>query len=47
MILPKVGVGGFTGSRREIDIKREFGFEIIWKQMEIISAFFSGFPNNK
>ena len=33
LILGKVGVDGFTGPRREIDMRYEFGFKVIWKDL--------------
>ena len=32
-MLEKVGVDGFSGSRREIDIKHEFDFELLRKTL--------------
>ena len=33
LMLEKVGVDGFSGSRREIDIKHEFDFELLRKTL--------------
>ena len=50
LILGKVGVDGFTGPRRESDIRYECGLEVVVKDLEwkygFLRPFLTEFPSN-